>query len=45
MKKERADEIAKALNNNERWHSHGRGIDKQTLIDEIKLEMRIIQNS
>lgn len=39
MKKERADEIAKALNDNERWHSHGRGIDKQKLMDEIKLEI------
>lgn len=39
MKKDRADEIAKLLNNTERWHTHGRGIDKQTLTDEIKLEI------
>lgn len=39
MKKNRAEEIAKQLNNTERWHSHGRGIDKQTLTDEIKLEI------
>jgi len=39
LKKERADEIAKLLNNTERWHTHGRGIDKQTLMDEIKLEI------
>lgn len=39
MKKNRAEEIAKQLSNTERWHSHGRGIGKQTLTDEIKLEI------
>jgi arginine/lysine/ornithine decarboxylase len=39
MKKTRANKIAKLLNNTERWHSHGRGIDRQTLIDEIKVEI------
>jgi len=39
MKKDRAEEIATHLNKTERWHTHGRGIDKQTLIDEIKLEI------
>jgi len=39
LKKNRAEEIAKLLNNTERWHTHGRGIDKQTLIDEINLEI------
>jgi len=39
MKKKRAEEIAILLNNTERWHSHGRGIDKHTLTNEINLEI------
>lgn len=39
MKTNRAKEIAILLSNTERWHTHGRRIDKQTLIDEIKLEI------
>ena len=39
MKKTRADEIAKLLSNTERWHTHGRGIDKHTLTNEIKLKI------
>lgn len=37
---QRAEEIAKALSNNERWHSHGRGISRATLeSDDIKLKI------
>jgi hypothetical protein len=39
MKRERAREIAGALNNTERWHSHGRGIDMRTLTTELKLKI------
>jgi len=39
MKRKRASEIATALSNCERWHSHGRGINMQTLIDEINLKI------
>lgn len=40
MKKERAEAIANLLNDPERWRSHGRGIDKETLTgEEIKLEI------
>lgn len=36
----RAEEIAKALSNNELWHSHGRGISRSTLeSDDIKLKI------
>lgn len=31
IKKRRAEDIARTLSNNERWHSHGRGIDMRTL--------------
>ena len=37
MKKERAQEIAKLLNDTERWHSHARGIDMKTLRAEVGL--------
>ncbi len=39
MKKERAEEIATALSDNERWHSHARGISMETLRDELKLQI------
>ena len=39
MRKDRADEIAELLNDTARWHTHGRGINKQTLTEEIKLEI------
>ena len=39
MKEERAQEIADLLNNTERWHSHGRGIDAKTLRDEVGLRI------
>ena len=38
-KKQRAEEIATALNNHERWSTHGRGIHMQTLRAELKLKV------
>ena len=32
MKEERANDVAEALNDHERWQSHGRGIDMATLL-------------
>ncbi|MYD93650.1 MAG: serine dehydrogenasease [Chloroflexi bacterium] len=37
MKEERAEEIARSLNNPERWHSHSRGINMEKLREELKL--------
>ena len=37
MRKDRAEEIAKALNNTERWHSHSRGISMEVLDKELNL--------
>ncbi len=39
MRKDRAKEIADALNKAERWHSHGRGIDMKTLQEEVGLKI------
>jgi len=39
MKEERADSIARELNNHERWHTHGRGIDMRTLNDDLQLRI------
>ena len=39
MKEVRANEIADLLNDTERWHSHGRGINKDTLINELNLKI------
>ena len=39
FKKQRAKEIADILNNNERWHSHGRPINMNVIQNEIKLEV------
>ena len=39
MRKDRAKEIADALNKTERWHSHGRGIDMKTLQEEVGLRI------
>lgn len=38
-KRTRAKEIGTVLSNNERWRSHGRGIARQTLTDEIRLKI------
>lgn len=39
MKKRRAEEIAEQLSQNDYWHSHGRGIDMLTLINDLKLKI------
>lgn len=39
MKEERAREIAELLNDPEKWHSHGRGIDAATLRDTVGLKI------
>ncbi len=39
MKEDRAKQIADTLNDTERWHSHGRGIELKTLRDELKLKI------
>ena len=39
MKREHARVIAEILNDTERWHSHGRGIDMMTLQEEIGLKI------
>ncbi len=39
MKEERAEEIAQKLNDTNRWHSHGRGIDIFTLREELNLRI------
>lgn len=43
MKKDRADEIAKLLNNPNRWHSHGRAIDRETLRGEVNLKIDALE--
>jgi hypothetical protein len=40
-KKQRAKEIAAALSDNERWHSHGRMISRDTLISDPELRLKI----
>ena len=39
MRENRAREIAEALSDNERWHSHARGISMQTLLEELNLRI------
>ena len=39
MKEERARAIATLLNDPERWHSHGRAIDRKTLREEVDLKI------
>lgn len=36
----RAERIAKDLSDNEKWHSHGRGINLKTLVDDIGLQIK-----
>lgn len=45
MKEERAKDIAALLNNPERWHSHGRAIDRQTLCEEVNLKIDDLEQS
>lgn len=39
MRQERAKQIAEILSNNERWHSHARGINMSTLVKELNLKI------
>ena len=39
MKSERAAEIARALNDTERWHSHGHGISMEVLRRDLRLRI------
>lgn len=39
-KQQRAEDIAKKLGDNRRWHSHGRSIGMKTLTTELKLQIQ-----
>ena len=39
MKRRRAGEIAKRLNDTKRWKSHGRGLTKDVLIKDLNLKI------
>jgi hypothetical protein len=39
MKLDRAEDIARKLNDTKRWHSHGLGISMKTLVEELKLQI------
>ena len=43
MKKNRANDIASLLNNPDRWHSHGRAIDRETLRNEVNLKIDALE--
>ena len=45
MKKDRANEIASLLNNPDRWHSHGRAIDRETLRNEVNLKIDALEEN
>lgn len=45
MKRNKASEIAKILSDNERWHSHGRGINIAVLENEIGLKITDYSNN
>ena len=44
MKEQRARTIADLLNDTERWHSHGRAIDRKTLREEVMLKIEDLEN-
>ena len=44
MKEERARNIADLLNDTERWHSHGRAIDRRTLRQEVNLKIEDLES-
>ena len=44
-KRNRAKEIGVLLSDNERWHSHGRGIPRETLTGEIRLKIDRIEDN
>lgn len=39
MKKNRATEIANALNDTEKWNSHGMGISRNILVNDLNLKI------
>ena len=45
MKKDRADKIASLLNDPDRWHSHGRAIDRETLRNEVNLKIDSLEEN
>ena len=45
MKKNRANEIASLLNDPDRWHSHGRAIDRETLRNEVNLKIDALEEN
>ena len=45
MKRDRANEIARLLNDPERWHSHGRAIDRETLRREVNLKIDDLEDN
>lgn len=40
MKKKRASDIASILSDNSRWHSHGIGINKDILVNDLNLKIK-----
>ena len=44
MKEERARHIADLLSDTERWHSHGRAIDRRTLREEVNLKIEDLES-
>jgi hypothetical protein len=44
LRRQRAKEVAKKLADNQRWHSHGRGIDMRYLVQEIGLKIEDIES-
>ncbi len=43
-KRTRAGEIAAALNDNARWHSHGRGIPRDTLTNDLRIRIDAVES-
>ena len=45
MKKQRAEEIARKLNDTQRWHSHSRGISMQVARRDLKLKIEDLDDT
>jgi hypothetical protein len=45
MREQRAEEIATALNDTDRWHSHARGISMQVLRDDLNLKINDLDDN
>ncbi|MFA6133323.1 MAG: ATP-dependent Clp protease proteolytic subunit [Phycisphaerae bacterium] len=43
MKEQRAEEIARQLNETERWHTHGRGISRKVLETDLNLRVNDLE--